>query len=46
LAVCRLREGYDLFGSAMYDWDWKMRRRNVMEELADAIVYLTSGPVE
>jgi hypothetical protein len=46
LALARLRSGFEQYGSEMYTWDAETRRRNVMEELADAIVYLTSGPVE
>jgi hypothetical protein len=46
LAFSRLRSGFEQYGSEMYVWDAETRRRNVMEELADAIVYLTSGPIE
>ena len=46
LARERLRSGYKQYGSAMYGWDEETRRRNVMEELSDAIVYLTSGPID
>lgn len=46
LARARLRSGFVLYGSAMFTWTPEERFRNVMEELADAIVYLTSGPVE
>ena len=46
LALSRLRSGYEQYGSEMFTWDAATRRRNVMEELADAIVYLCSGPVE
>jgi len=46
LALSRLRSGYEQYGSEMFTWDAETRRRNVMEELADAIVYLCSGPVE
>lgn len=46
LALSRLRSGYEQYGSEMFTWDAATRRRNVLEELADAIVYLTSGPIE
>ena len=46
LALSRLRSGYEQYGSEMFTWDAETRRRNVMEELADAIVYLCSGPTE
>ena len=45
LARERLREGYGRYGSEMWGWDAKTRRRNVVEELADAVVYLCSGPI-
>lgn len=46
LALSRLRSGYVLYGSDAFTWDAETRRRNVMEEIADAIVYLVTGPVE
>lgn len=46
LALSRLRSGFESYRSTMFTWDAETRRRNVLEELADAIVYLTSGPVE
>jgi len=46
LALCRLRGGYADYGSTMYGWDAATRRRNVLEEIADAPVYLSSGPIE
>jgi hypothetical protein len=46
LALSRLRSGFEQYGSEMYTWDAETRRRNVMEELADAIVHLTSGSIE
>ena len=46
LALSRLRSVYEQYGSEMFTWDAETRRRNVMEELADAIVYLCSGPTE
>ena len=45
LALTRLRDGFRAYHSEMFTWDAETRRRNVMEELADAIVYLTSGPL-
>lgn len=47
LAVARerLEDGYKLYGSEMYGWSAEERKRNVIEELADALVYLTSGPI-
>jgi len=46
LARARLEGGYEAYGSAMYDWSTGKRYCNVLEELADALVYLSSGPVE
>ena len=46
LAENRLVDGFEEYGSAMYDWDSERRLAEVLEELADAIVYLTSGPIE
>jgi hypothetical protein len=46
LARDRLRGGFETYGSQMFTWDAATRRRNVLEELADAIVYLVSGPIE
>jgi len=40
----RFKKGYAQYGSTMYGWTPEERLRNVVEELADAIVYLTSGP--
>lgn len=45
LALARLRSGFEQYGSTMFEWDEETRRRNVMEELADALVYLCSGPI-
>lgn len=44
LCLKRLRAGHDEYGATMYEWDAKTRQRNVFEEIADAVVYLTSGP--
>ena len=46
LARERLRSGYKAYGSRMYGWTPQERLRNVMEEIADAVVYLTSGPID
>lgn len=46
LALTRLRRGYEEYGSGMFTWDAETRRQNVLEELADSLVYLISGPVE
>jgi hypothetical protein len=43
LCAKRLREGYMEYGSTMFEWDADFRRRNIHEELADAIVYSISG---
>jgi len=45
LARERLIAGYHTYGDQMFRWGAAERRRNVLEELADALVYLTSGPV-
>jgi len=42
----RHREGFDAYGDRMYRWTAADRLANVIEELADAVVYLTSGPIE
>ena len=44
LAESRLCQGFLLYGDTMFHWTEERRRRNVMEELADALVYLTSAP--
>lgn len=41
----RHEAGFDLYGCQMYDWSADTRLRNVLEELADAHCYLTSGPI-
>ncbi len=46
LAYQRLLEGYELYGDKMYRWSEACRERNADEEVADAIVYLTSGASE
>lgn len=42
----RFREGYAKYGSAAYQWDAETRLTNVLEELADSVVYCTTGPIE
>lgn len=44
LALERLREGHVLYGDQAYHWGAACRQANVDEEIADAIVYLTTGP--
>jgi hypothetical protein len=44
-AEVRHAEGYLEYDSTMYGWTPEQRLENVVEELADAIVYLTSGPI-
>ncbi len=41
----RLCENYKRFGSTMYGWETQMRLRNIIQELADARAYLSSGDV-
>lgn len=41
----RLRENHGRFGSTMYGWEAKKRLRNIIQELADARAYLSSGDV-
>jgi hypothetical protein len=43
LAKQRLRDGFVTYGDTMYRWDEKKRERNMLEELADYVVYGTSG---
>ena len=45
IARDRLLDGYKAHGDEMYQWDEETRRRNAFEELADCIVYITSGEV-
>jgi hypothetical protein len=46
MARDRFREGYRLYGSRMYAYTSEERLREVLCELADAVCYLTSGPIE
>ena len=45
LGMVRHVDGYTKWGSEMYDWTPEKRMTNVIEEIADAVVYLTSGPI-
>jgi len=45
LARARLHAGFRQYGDRAWHWDKWERRRNIDEELADAIVYLISGEV-
>ena len=45
LARSRLRDGYEQHGDAMFGWDKYRRRREIDEELADALNYAISGDV-
>jgi len=45
MARARLVDGYKAHGDKMYSWNAQTRRRNAFEELADCIVYITSGEV-
>ena len=40
----RLIEGYETYGSEMYQWEHEERKKNEAEEVADRIVYGTSQP--
>ena len=42
----RHEKGYDTYVDEMYHWPPDVRLREVLEELADACVYLTSGDVQ
>jgi hypothetical protein len=44
-AQARHADGYTHYGSEMYTWTPEERFENVMQELADAVVYMTSGPL-
>ena len=46
MARRRLVAGHESYGSTMYGWDDATRLRNVLEELADAPVYMSSEPRE
>jgi hypothetical protein len=45
VAEDRLSDGYEKYGSRMYTWDGGTRYRNILEELADAFCYKSSGDV-
>jgi len=46
MARDRFRDGYAEHGSQMYSWTPKRRLSETLQELADAVVYPTSGPLE
>jgi hypothetical protein len=43
LGLQRLRDGFDIFGDEMYSWHPAVRECAEDEELADLLVYKTSG---
>lgn len=45
MARDRFRKGYAKYGSAMYSWSPERRLDETLQELADAVVYLTSGNI-
>jgi hypothetical protein len=45
MARARLVDGYKAHGDDMYWWTVQTRRGNAFEELADCLVYVTSGEV-
>jgi hypothetical protein len=46
LAGDRFVAGYEEYGDTMYGWSHERRLDEVLQEIADSIVYLTSGPIE
>lgn len=46
MARDRFRKGFAKYGDRMYHWTPEKRLENVLEELADAVVYSTSGVLE
>ena len=46
LARERLRQGFQTYGDAAFHWPASVRLQNLLEELADALVYSVSGPVD
>ena len=46
MAAERHAAGYSEYGDQMYGWPAATRLRNTLEELADAVVYPTSGPLQ
>lgn len=42
----RMMDGYVQYGSEMYDWTPEQRLTEICEELADALVYSCSGPLD
>jgi len=45
MARDRFRKGFAKYGSAMYSWSPERRLDETLQELADAVVYPTSGPL-
>ena len=43
LGLKRLRDGFPIFGDEMYRWHPAVRTANADEEIADNLVYRTSG---
>jgi len=46
MARDRFRKGFCKYGSTMYSWSPERRLDETLQELADATVYHTSGPLE
>lgn len=46
MARDRFRDGYKLHGSKMYSWTPERRLYETLCEIADSVVYPTSGPIE
>ena len=46
LAAARMEAGYRDYGSRAFGWSKDERLQNMLEELADAVVYLVTGPVD
>ena len=44
-ARSRFREGYELYGSDAFTWTPEHRRRECIEEIADAACYLVTGSI-
>ena len=45
MARQRFEQGYVTYGSRAFNWTPEERLRNVLEELADAVVYCVTGPL-
>ena len=46
MAAARMESGYHEYGSKAFGWSTEERLLNMLEELADSVVYLVTGPVE